>query len=602
MRNTTMPVSKSDVLSKVPKSNAGRISTFDRSHRYLTAIDASYLYPVYVDEVYPGDIFKQTGRHLNRLLTPVKPFMDNLKAKYFYFYCPSRLVWNNFKKFMGERRRPEESITDQYQVPMLNSGNDGIAVGSIFDYAGIPPLVPNLEFSALPFRAINLIYDEWFRDENLCDWLNVGGSDSNGQYDIDSEFGDTDQLSNYNLFKVCKSPDYFTSGLPFQQYGIAQSVSLGQNCPVIGNGMSLGFTGPLDGNYNNKVDAGLAVNYNTQMSGFNNSLFMTPKALNVDVSAQTGNTNFSPLSYLRGSNNSNMAVGAALGISTDPANSGLIADLTSATGFTIADLRTSMQLQALKELTARMGHRYKEIIYGEFNVIVSDSTLDRPEFLGSYSVYFNTVPVPSTAETTDNPQGNLAAYSFTPNTENYGYTKAFEEHGYVICLAAVTTDQTYQQGLNKMYSRKNKYDFYTPLLADISEQQVKMKEILAQGASVLSADGVTPVDETTFNYQEAWAELRYKPNMITGRMRSQSPLSLDIWHLGSEFTATVLDGVNVGVPFNSDFIEDNTEANLDRVIADNSDEPQIFSDNYFTLRCTRELPIYSVPAYFMGRL
>lgn len=577
MNNTTMPVSKNDVLSKVPKSNAQRISTFDRSHRYLSAIDASYLYPVFIDEVYPGDIFKQTGRHLNRLLTPVKPFMDNLKAKYFYFYCPTRLVWNNFKRFMGERRRPEESITDQYQVPMLNSGANGVAVGSIFDYAGIPTDVPNLEFSALPFRAINLTYNEWFRDENLCDWLNVGGVDSNGQYDIDSEFGDSDQLSNYNLFRICKSPDYFTSGLPWQQYGLAQTVSIGTTAPVIGNGYSIGLTNNVEDMYM----------YN---AGIGNSPILAPAVLSTPPSIGGTPAGTAP------------TYAGYVGLSTDASKSGLIADLTTATGFTVADLRTSMQLQALKELTARMGHRYKEIIYGEFNIVVSDSTLDRPEFLGSYTVYFNTVPVPSTAETADNPQGNLAAYSFTPNTENYGYTKAFEEHGYVICLAAITTDQTYQQGLNRMWSRKNKYDFYTPLLADISEQQIKMKEILAQGANVLSADGVTPVDETTFNYQEAWAELRYKPNIITGRMRSQSALSLDIWHLGTEFSPTIIDGVNYGVPFNADFIQDNTTENLDRVIADNSDEPQIFTDNYFTLRCTRELPIYSVPAYFMGRL
>lgn len=575
MNNTTMPISKSDILSKVPKSNAPRVSTFDRSHRYLTAIDASYCYPVFIDEVYPGDIFRMTGRHLNRLLTPVKPFMDNLYAKYFYFYCPTRLVWNNFKRFMGERRRPEESITDQYQVPMLNSGANGVPVGSIFDYAGIPPLVPNLEFSALPFRCINYAYDEYLRDENLCDWLNIGGVDSNGQYDIDSEFGDSDQLSNYSLFKICKSPDYFTTGLPWQQYGLAQTVSIGTSAPVIGNGMNLGIT-------TNGIDAyGLSWGSNVGVTGGTAGLTIptTPAG-----------------------SSSGLQDNYALGVTKDPTKSGLIADLTTATGFTIADLRTSIQLQALKELIARMGHRYKEIIYGEFNIVVSDSTLDRPEFLGSYQVTFNTIPVASTAETSDNPQGNLAAYSFTSNHENYGFTKAFEEHGYIFCLAVVKTDQTYQQGLNRMWSRKNKYDFYTPMLADISEQQVKMKEILAQGANVLSADGVTPVDETTLNYQEAWAELRYKPNMITGRMRSQSPLSLDIWHLASEFSPTIIDGVNYGVPFNQDFIEDNTNENLDRVIADNSEEPQIFSDNYFSLRCTRELPIYSVPAYFMGRL
>lgn len=578
MNNTTMPLKRSEVFSRVPKSTAPRVSTFDRSHRHLTAVDASYMIPIYVDEVYPGDIFKLTGRHLNRLFTPIKPFMDNLRTKYFYFYCPSRLVWDNFKKFMGERRRDSESITDVYQVPMLNSGANGVAVGSIFDYAGIPTDVPNLEFSALPFRAMNYTYNEWFRDENLSTWLNIGGVDSAGVFDEDTEFGDSDQISNYNLFRISKAHDYFTSALPFQQLGPAQTLSIGGVAPVIGNGMALGLT---SGTANSTI---IQTSNNTGITT-NQGLYGTDVGSALSVASL-------------------ITPNVSLGVTTDATKSGLVADISAVTGFTMADLRTSMQLQALKELNARMGHRYKEIIYGEFNVVVSDATLDRPEFLGSYSVYFNTVPVPSTAETTDNPQGNLAAYSFTPNVENYGFTKAFEEHGFVIGFAVVTTDQSYQQGLNRMWSRKNKYDFYTPLLADISEQAIKMKEILAQGANILQADGVTPVDEKTFGYQEAWAELRYKPNLITGRMRSQSALSLDIWHLGTEFNPTIdnVTGENLGLPLNQDFIEDNTDANLDRVIADNSDEPQILSDNYFTLRCTRELPIYSVPAYFMGRL
>lgn len=584
MVNTSVPISKSDILSKVPKSNAPRVSTFSRPHRYLSAIDASYMYPVFIDEVYPGDIFTMSGRHLNRLLTPVKPFMDNLYAKYFYGFCPSRLVWKNFKRFMGERRRPEESITDRYQVPMLNSGANGVAVGSIFDYAGIPPLVPNLEFNALPFRCINYFYNEFIRDENLCDWLNIGGVDSNGTYDIDSEFGDSDQLSNYSLFRICKSPDYFTSGLPWQQYGIAQSVSIGTSAPVIGNNKVLGLT--TDGNNLFSLTRGM----------HNHGGWLYP------LDPATYNNGNLPLSTSE--SNTSLYHYSGIGVSPDPETSGLIADLSNATGFTIADLRTSIQLQALKELTARMGHRYKEIIYGEFNITVSDATLDRPEFLGSYQVTFNTIPVASTAETSDNPQGNLAAYSFTSNHENYAFTKAFEEHGYVFCLAVVKTDQSYQQGLRRMWSRKNKYDFYTPMLADISEQQIKMKEILAQGGNVLSADGVTPVDELTLNYNEAWAELRHMPNMITGRMRSQVPLSLDIWHLGTEFAPTILNGDNIGIPFNQDFIEDNTRENLNRVLAlsSSSETPQIYTDNFFKLKCTRELPIYSVPAYFMGRL
>lgn len=573
-----MPLTREEVFSRVPKSSAITYSTFNRDHRHLTTMDASYLYPIFVDEVYPGDIYELSGRHLNRLLASVKPFMDNLMTRYFFFYCPSRLVWNNWKRFMGERRRPDETPDDKYQVPMLNSGSTGVEVGSIFDYAGIPVGVPNLEFSALPFRAMNLCYNEWFRDENLSDWLNVGGSGSTEQDLKDSEFGDSDQLSNYNLFRISKKHDYFTSSLPFQQLGSPQSISIGTSAPVIGTGYALGIT---NGTYNSGCLQNFDQDTNEKVRAFREGAGTL-------------------LPSTTGASGGLMPHASVLGLSTDPEKSGVIADLTNVTGFTISDLRTSIQLQALKELNARMGHRYKEIIYGEFDVIVSDATLDRPEFLGSYTKYFNVIPVASTAETESNPQGNLSAFSFTDNNSNHGFVKAFEEHGFVIGFCATVTDQSYQQGLNRMWSRKNKYDYYTPLLADISEQAIKMKEILAQGSGVVDENG-DPVDDKTFGYQEAWAEMRYKPNMITGKMRSTATGSLDVWHLGTEFEPTVLDGENLGVPLNQDFIEDNTKENLERVLAVKN-EPQIESDNYFNLLCTRELPIYSVPAYLLGRL
>lgn len=573
MTNTSMPLTRQEVFSRVPKSSAITYSTFNRDHRYLTTMDASYLYPVFVDEVYPGDIFELSGRHLNRLLPTVKPFMDNLKTRYFFFYVQNRLLWKNWAKLMGERQRPDEVVEGKYQVPMLNSGASGVEVGSIFDYAGIPTGVPNLEFSALPFRAMNMIYNYWFRDENLSKWLNVGGSGNTEQDLIDTEFGDSDQLANYNLFRISKAHDYFTSGLPFQQLGSPQSISIGTQASVIGNGLGLGLTdGTVSGALGNSS------------AGYNLSYFSAPLGSDVgssfSASVPSGNQ--------------------VVGVTTDADKSGLIADLTNVTGFTISDLRTSIQLQALKELNARMGHRLKEIIYGEFDVMVSDATLDIPEFLGSYSKYFNVIPVASTAETSENPQGNLSAFSFTSNDSEHGFVKAFEEHGWVIGFACTTTDQSYQQGLNRMWSRKNKYDYYTPLLADISEQAVKMKEILAQGDNVVDENG-DPVDDKTLCYQEAWAELRYKPNMVTGKMRSTAEGSLDVWHLATEFEPTVVEGENLGVPFNQDFIEDNTKENLERVLAVKG-EPQIESDNYFHLLCTRELPLYSVPAYLLGRL
>lgn len=561
--NTSNPLTKTHIFSRVPKNESVVYSTFDRSFRYLSAFDASYLIPAVVDEVYPGDIFRMTGRHLNRLLTCVHPFMDNLTLSAFFFYCPTRLVWKNFRAFMGERRRPDSTLDSDYQVPMLNSGETGVSVGSIFDYSGIPVNVPNLEFSSLPFRCMNLCYNEWFRDENLCDWLQVGGTGSSSSELEESEFGDSDQLSNYSLFKRAKPHDYFTSCLPFQQKGEAMSISIGSTAPVV-----------------------------SATSGIQDQQWLKGASSNDHI---TGSGLFGPTTGVP----SDMAVLATKGLGRNTlVVPDLVADLTNVTGFTISDFRTAMQLQALKELNARSGTRYKEIINGEWNVTISDATLDRPEFLGSYRVPFNIISVASTSSTSEDPQGNLAAYGLTSNGEQFCFSKAFEEHGYVIGFLCVTSDQTYQQGLARFWSRKNRYDFYTPLLANISEQAVKMKELFAQGSNVKDKSGEI-VDEKTFGYQEAWADLRYGRNMITGKMRSVAAHTLDVWHLATKFDATIDEGENLGVPLNQDFIDDNTYFNLKRVIAV-KDEPQILSDNYFHYRCTRELPLYSVPAYLFG--
>lgn len=578
MTSSITPVTQQHVFSRVPHNNAIEYSTFDRSHRVLGTFDQGYLLPLLVDEVYPGDIFKTTGRHLTRLLTPIHPFMDGITQSVQFFYCPSRLVWKNFKAFMGERlRNDQQSIAETYQVPMLNTGDSGVPVGSIFDIAGIPPLVPNVEFNALPFRAMNLIYNEWYRDENLADWLNVGGTvGANGEYDLSTEFGDSDDIDNYSLFKRAKRHDYFTSALPFQQKGVAQSISIGQTAPVVGNGLTVGFT-------NGTQDAGLM--QASEGAVFRAGVFGQPQGSN----DSTGVSN-----------------GLSFGLTTDASKSGMFADLTNVTGFTIADLRVAIQLQALKELDARGGTRYKEIIKSHFNVIVSDATLDRPEYLGGYDVPFNVIPVANTTGTASDPQGNLSAFAVTSNSEQFGFSKAFEEHGYVIGFASTRTTQTYQQGLERMWSRKNKYDFYDPMLANISEQPIKMKELLLQDGSIIGQTG-EPVNEETFGYQEAWAELRYKPNRTFGLMRSQVPQSLDVWHLAQELEPVITDdGTNLGVPLNQDFIEEN--APISRVIAVGSeDNPvpeggQFYGDTWFNLKCTREIPLYSVPSFLLGRL
>lgn len=585
-RSSITPVTKQHVFSRVPKNEAIEYSTFDRSHRALGTIDAGFLYPLLVDEVYPGDIYYEKGSHLLRMLTPIHPFMDGLVASVEYFYCPTRLVWKNFKAFMGERKRnDQQSISEEYQVPMLNSGSTGVAVNSIFDVAGIPSGIKNVEFSSLPFRCMNLIYNEWYRDENLCDWLNVGGTvGSDGQYDLDSEFGDSDSLDNYKFFKRAKRHDYFTSALPFQQKGTPQSLSIGVTAPVTTTSL-ISTDSPSSG--------GEAIQFSSTTGEW-------VEANQVNIGA--GGVLFA----------NTVASGNSAG-ALYPTN--LIADLQNVTGFTINDLRIAIQLQALKELDARGGTRYKEIIKSHFNVTVSDATLDRPEYLGGYQIPFSVIPVANTTGTASDPQGNLAAYAQTPAGDRFGFQKAFEEHGYVIGFLSIRSVQTYQQGLERFWSRKNKYDFYDPMLANISEQAIKQKEILLQDGDIIGESG-EPVNEETFGYQEAWADLRYKPNRCFGLMRTYVDQSLKYWHLAQQYAPYIDDGgVNHGVALNQDFIEENPPIN--RVLAvtagddtDNDgilDAPsatrsQFFGDNWFTLRCTREIPLYSVPAFLLGRL
>ena len=594
-RSSITPVKKQHVFSRVPKNEAIEYSTFDRSHRALGTLDAGFLYPLFVDEVYPGDIYKGLGSHLLRMLTPIHPFMDGLVASVEYFYCPTRLVWKNFKAFMGERKRNDQkSISEEYQVPMLNTGDTGVSVNSIFDVAGIPSGIKNVEFSALPFRCMNLIYNEWYRDENLCDWLNVGGTvGSDGEYDVDSEFGDSDSLDNYKLFKRAKRHDYFTSALPFQQKGTPQSLSIGVSAPVVGTDKAVNFIGADGTTHNIKAR-------NASVLGQGYACF-TP----------TGDGNVGDIAS--DWSGDNMLLG--LPTSGSGIDSGIIADLQNVTGFTINDLRIAIQLQALKELDARGGTRYKEIIKSHFNVTVSDSTLDRPEYLGGYQIPFSVIPVANTSGNSSDPQGNLAAFAQTPAGQRFGFQKAFEEHGYVIGFLSIRSTQTYQQGLERMWSRKNKYDFYDPMLANISEQAIKQKEILLQDGDIIGASG-EPVNEETFGYQEAWAELRYKPNRCFGLMRTYVDQSLKYWHLAQQFSPYVDDdGINHGIPLNQDFIEENVpvnrvlavqagdDTNVDGIMdAPSATRSQFFGDSWFDLKCTREIPLYSVPAFLLGRL
>lgn len=513
-----MKSSNQHLFSQIPRADIQR-SSFNRSHGYKTTLDSGYLVPFFVDEVLPGDTFNLKATLFGRLSTPAVPFMDNMYLETFFFFVPNRLVWDNWQKFNGEQKNPGDS-TD-FLIPTLEAGTH--EVGSIADYFGIPTGVQLDKINALPFRAYNLIYNEWFRDENLQDSLEVLTGDG------------PDPINKYNLVRRGKRHDYFTSCLPWPQKGP-------------GVELPLGSTANLQGTLSIPTANVLATGNDGAVGVYGNKWF----------------TN----------NNQALTVKTASG-SIDMKTSGVTVDLSSATAITINSLRQAFQLQKLYERDARGGTRYTEILRAHFGVISPDARLQRPEYLGGSSTRININPVQQTSATdTTSPQGNLAAYGVLGDKVN-GFTKSFVEHGYIIGLVNVRADLTYQQGLNRMWSRQTRFDYYWPALAHLGEQAVLNKEIYAQG---------TADDDKVFGYQERWAEYRYFPSQITGKFRSTYAQSLDVWHLAQEFAELP--------KLNAEFIVDNPP--VARVLAVQN-EPQILLDCYFSLSCVRPMPIYSVP-------
>lgn len=516
-----MKSSNQHLFSQIPRADIQR-SSFNRSHGYKTTLDSGYLVPFFVDEVLPGDTFNLKATLFGRLATPVVPFMDNMYLETFFFFVPNRLVWDNWQKFNGEQKNPGDS-TD-FLIPTLEAGKH--EVGSIADYFGIPTGVSLDKINALPFRAYNLIYNEWFRDENLQDSLEVPTGDG------------PDPINKYNLVRRGKRHDYFTSCLPWPQKGPGVELPLGATANLNG---TLSVPG---GSYTLNVSTnGNSLSHNP------NWTWQSGSSVNPTITVPTNRI--------------------------DMSKSGVTVDLSSATAITINSLRQAFQLQKLYERDARGGTRYTEILRAHFGVISPDARLQRPEYLGGSSTRINVNPVQQTSATdTTSPQGNLAAYGVLGDKVN-GFMKSFVEHGYIIGLVNVRADLTYQQGLNRMWSRQTRFDYYWPALAHLGEQAVLNKEIYAQGTSK---------DDEVFGYQERWAEYRYFPSQITGKFRSTYAQSLDVWHLAQEFAELP--------KLNSEFIVDNPP--VARVLAVQN-EPQILLDCYFSLSCVRPMPIYSVP-------
>lgn len=545
-----------------------RRSTFDRSHSLKTSFNVGDIVPFFIDEVLPGDTFNVDTSKVVRLQTLLTPVMDNIYLDTYYFFVPNRLTWSHWKQFNGENTESAWLPQTEYEIPQITAPADtGWTVGTIADYLGVPTGVPNLSVSALPFRAYALVMNEWFRDENLSDPLVVPVDDATVA-GVNTGTFVTDVAKGGLPYKAAKYHDYFTSCLPSPQKGpdVLIPVAEAGNYSVVGNGKSLALT---DGTHSGAFSP------------------FTPTSTQL--------LQYKPLGSPVGSDfNDGSSFNGVLGVPTqaqlgnDLSNSGLVAIASgNAAAATINQLRMAFQIQKLYEKDARGGSRYIEILKSHFGVTSPDARLQRPEYLGGnrIPININQVVQQSATASGETAQGTVTGMSVTTDTHS-DFTKSFTEHGFVIGVMVARYDHTYQQGLERFWSRKDRFDYYWPVFANIGEQAVKNKEIYAQGPAKKDSAG-NVIDDQVFGYQEAWADYRYKPSRVTGEMRSQYSQSLDVWHLADDYEA---------LPMLSDSWIREDKTNVDRVLAVTSAvSNQLFADIYIKNRTTRPMPMYSIP-------
>lgn len=547
-------------FNQIPEMKASR-TRFNRDQIILTTFDSGKLIPFYVDEVLPGDTFSVDTSAIIRMTTPKYPVMDDAFIDFYYFYCPNRILWDNFKYFMGEVEKTPWMPTKEYKVPTIvvqGSKSPAPIEESILDYMGVPTKIKkDFEVNALPIRAYIMIWNEFFRDENVENAAALRTDDAKECY-VDDKNATVEATLKYaytggRCLPVNKFHDYFTSCLPYAQRGPEVTLPMEGNAPVrIGNSK------------NEYLDTGHPIEMVLGMTSSGN------KAGSLTYIEETGSANEKKRMQFTGTSQNETGTGGWM-----------YADLASTTAATINDLRKAIAVQQYYEALARGGSRYREQVQALWNVVISDKTVQIPEYLGGgrYHVNVNQIVQTSGQQTNaDTPIGETGAMSVTPINES-SFTKSFEEHGFVIGVCCVRHNHSYQQGLERFWSRTDRLDYYVPQFANLGEQPVKKKEIMLTGDAS---------DEETFGYQEAWADYRMKPNRVSGKMRSNATGTLDFWHYADNYKE---------VPtLSQEWMTEGKEEIARTLIV--QDEPQFFGAIRVANDTTRRMPLYSVPGLY----